>query len=76
MKFGSVVTWRLGKERIDEGYGVNKTGEAVFLDFSSAIERYGRQEAAIARISNPSNEEIIALGEKVVEAKYGNCSNV
>ena len=66
------VASRAAKERIDEGYGVNKTGEAVFLDFSSAIERYGRQEAAIARISNPSNEEIIALGEKVVEAKYGN----
>ena len=63
---------RAAKERIDAGYGVNKTGEAVFLDFSSAIERYGRQEAAIARISNPSNEEVIALGEKVVEAKYGN----
>ena len=66
------VASRAAKERIDEGYGVNKTGEAVFLDFSSAIERYGRQEAAIARISNPSNEEVIALGEKVVEAKYGN----
>ncbi len=66
------VASRAAKERIDEGYGVNKTGEAVFLDFSSAIERYGRQEAAIARISNPSNEEVIAFGEKVVESKYGN----
>ena len=66
------VASRAAKERIDEGYGVNKTGEAVYLDFSSAIERYGKQEAAIARISNPSNEQIIELGEKVVEAKYGN----
>ena len=66
------VASRAAKERIDEGYGVNKTGEAVYLDFSSAIERYGKQEAAISRISNPSNEQIIELGEKVVEAKYGN----
>ena len=66
------VASRAAKERIDEGFGVNKTEEAVYLDFSSAIERYGKQEAAIARIKNPSNLEITSLGEKIIESKYGN----
>tara|TARA_B100000902_G_scaffold396143_1_gene456412 strand:+ start:63 stop:2381 length:2319 start_codon:yes stop_codon:yes gene_type:complete len=66
------VASRAAKERIDEGFGVNKTGEAVYLDFASAIERYGMQEAAIRRIINPKKETIIELGEKVVESKYGN----
>ena len=66
------VASRAAKERIDQGFGVNKTGEAVYLDFASAIERYGKQEAAIRRIINPKMEKIIELGEKVVESKYGN----
>ena len=66
------VASRAAKERIDAGFGVNKTEEAVYLDFSSAIQRYGKQEAAIARIKNPSNSEITNLGEKIVESKYGN----
>merc|ERR1711974_284488 len=41
------VASRAAKERCDAGYGVNATGEAVFLDFSSAIERYGKTEANI-----------------------------
>ena len=47
--------------------------EKLFLDFSSAIERYGRQEAAIARISNPSNEEVIALGKKLLKLNMVIC---
>ncbi|MEG0602350.1 MAG: fumarate reductase/succinate dehydrogenase flavoprotein subunit [Mucinivorans sp.] len=35
------VASRAGKERCDAGFGVNKTGLAVFLDFSAAIERLG-----------------------------------
>ena len=66
------VASRAAKERIDQGYGVNKTGEAVYLDFSSAIERYGKQQAAIERIQNPTQEKIIELGEKIIEGKYGN----
>ena len=66
------VASRAAKERIDNGFGVNKTAEAVYLDFSSAIERYGKQEAAVARIKDPTKEQITALGESVVEAKYGN----
>ncbi|MEZ4840159.1 MAG: fumarate reductase/succinate dehydrogenase flavoprotein subunit [Flavobacteriaceae bacterium] len=66
------VASRAAKERCDAGFGVNKTGEAVYLDFSSAIERYGKEQAKIKGIHNPSKEKIIELGEAVVEAKYGN----
>ena len=37
------VASRAAKERCDAGYGVNETGLAVFLDFSDAIKRLGRQ---------------------------------
>ncbi|HAD96866.1 MAG TPA: fumarate reductase/succinate dehydrogenase flavoprotein subunit, partial [Cryomorphaceae bacterium] len=60
------------KERCDAGFGVNKTGEAVYLDFASAIIRYGKTEANVQGIDNPSDEEIQKLGKQVVEAKYGN----
>ena len=66
------VASRAAKERIDAGYGVNSTGEAVYLDFAAAIKRYGKQEAALARIKEPTEENIISLGNKVIEAKYGN----
>ncbi|MDR9398152.1 MAG: fumarate reductase/succinate dehydrogenase flavoprotein subunit [Salibacter sp.] len=66
------VASRAAKERCDAGFGVNKTGEAVFLDFSSAIERYGKEEANVKGIDNPSKAKIKDLGEKVVESKYGN----
>ncbi|MDP4206344.1 MAG: fumarate reductase/succinate dehydrogenase flavoprotein subunit [Bacteroidota bacterium] len=36
------VASRAAKERCDEGFGVNNTGKAVFLDFKYAIERLGR----------------------------------
>lgn len=66
------VASRAAKERCDAGFGVNATGEAVYLDFKSAIERYGKEQAKIQGIENPSQETIVALGEKIVEAKYGN----
>jgi len=66
------VASRAAKERCDAGYGVNKTGEAVYLDFASAIKRYGKEQAKIHGISNASNEKIIALGTAIVEEKYGN----
>ena len=66
------VASRAAKERCDAGYGVNATGEAVYLDFASAIERYGKEQAKIHNIQNPSKEKITELGEKIVEAKYGN----
>ena len=66
------VASRAAKERCDAGFGVNQTGEAVYLDFSSAIGRYGREKALLDGLNNPSDEKIKSLGEKVVEAKYGN----
>lgn len=66
------VASRAAKERCDAGFGVNKTGEAVYLDFDAAIMRYGSEQAAIQHIANPSDAEVRALGEKVIETKYGN----
>jgi len=45
------VASRASKERCDAGYGVNKTGQAVFLDFSAAINRLGK-DAVEARYGN------------------------
>jgi succinate dehydrogenase / fumarate reductase flavoprotein subunit len=66
------VASRAAKERCDAGYGVNKTGEAVYLDFSSAIMRYGKEKANILGEDNASEDRIRELGEAVIEAKYGN----
>jgi succinate dehydrogenase / fumarate reductase flavoprotein subunit len=40
------VASRAAKERCDAGFGVNKEGMAVFLDFKYAIERLGRDTIA------------------------------
>ncbi len=66
------VASRAAKERCDEGHGVNKTGEAVYLDFADAIMRYGKEAALTQDIENPSEEKIRELGEAVIETKYGN----
>ena len=66
------VASRAAKVACDEGKGVAPTGLAVFLDFASAIERYGKAEAFSKGNTNPSAEQVRSLGEKVVEAKYGN----
>ncbi|WP_086476217.1 fumarate reductase/succinate dehydrogenase flavoprotein subunit [Arenibacter amylolyticus] len=66
------VASRAAKERCDAGYGVNATGEAVYLDFQSAIERYGNEQAKLHGLTNPSKEKITELGEEIVRAKYGN----
>lgn len=66
------VASRAAKERCDAGFGVNKTGEAVYLDFSAAFMRYGREAVSTQKIENASEEQIRELGKAVVEAKYGN----
>ncbi len=66
------VASRAAKERCDAGFGVNTTGEAVYLDFAAAINRYGHEQANIQNIDNPSDAEVYRLGRDVVEAKYGN----
>ena len=66
------VASRAAKERCDAGFGVNKTGEAVYLDFKAAIERYGKEQAKINNEENASPARIYELGKAIVEAKYGN----
>ncbi len=66
------VASRAAKERCDAGYGVNATGEAVYLDFQSAITRYGTEQAKLKGINTPSDAKIYELGQAVVEEKYGN----
>jgi succinate dehydrogenase / fumarate reductase flavoprotein subunit len=66
------VASRAAKERCDAGFGVNETGEAVYLDFASAIMRYGQEKANVLHLENPTKEKIRELGEKVIESKYGN----
>jgi succinate dehydrogenase / fumarate reductase flavoprotein subunit len=45
------VASRAAKERCDAGFGVNKTGQAVFLDFADAIARFGK-DGVEARYGN------------------------
>ncbi len=66
------VASRAAKERCDAGFGVNATGEAVYLDFAAAIERYGKTQAKVQNIENASAEKIYELGQAIVEEKYGN----
>ena len=74
--FGNLVprdiASRAAKERCDKGFGVNKTGEAVYLDFSHAIIRYGKEKAKING-KDPSDSNVVYnLGKDVVKQKYGN----
>ena len=66
------VASRAAKERCDAGFGVNKTGEAVYLDFAAAIERYGKTEASINGLNTEDKSLVIKLGTKIIESKYGN----
>ena len=66
------VASRAAKERCDAGFGVNKTGQAVFLDFASAIERYGKERAVVHGNTTPSESEIRMYGKQVIKEKYGN----
>jgi succinate dehydrogenase / fumarate reductase flavoprotein subunit len=66
------VASRAAKERCDAGYGVNQTGQAVYLDFTSAIYRYGKEKAISTGQDTKNNELIKKLGKEVIRAKYGN----
>ena len=66
------VASRAAKERCDAGFGVNKTGEAVYLDFASAIIRYGKEQALVNGQDDSDNELVQKLGKEVVKKKYGN----
>ncbi len=66
------VASRAAKERCDAGYGVGASKQAVYLDYASAIERYGRIEANKQGLVNADAATITSLGKGVVKEKYGN----
>ncbi len=66
------VASRAAKERCDAGYGVNATGEAVYLDFASAIQRYGKEQAHVKGLNEDDAALVKKLGQEVVKNKYGN----
>jgi succinate dehydrogenase / fumarate reductase flavoprotein subunit len=66
------VASRAAKERCDAGFGVNKTGEAVYLDFAAAIERYGKEQARVKHLDENDAQLVKKLGTEVVANKYGN----
>ena len=74
--FGNLVprdiASRAAKERCDAGFGVNKTGEAVYLDFAAAIQRYGKEQAYVKGLDANDEKLIIKLGAATVANKYGN----
>ncbi len=74
--FGNLVprdiASRAAKERCDAGFGVNKTGEAVYLDFADAITRYGKDQAHVKGLDENNEKLVQELGRKVIESKYGN----
>ena len=66
------VASRAAKERCDAGYGVGSSKMAVYLDFSSAIMRYGKVEAHKQGNGNADAATIRKMGMDVVKEKYGN----
>ncbi|WCO01828.1 fumarate reductase/succinate dehydrogenase flavoprotein subunit [Psychroserpens ponticola] len=66
------VASRAAKERCDAGFGVNATGEAVFLDFASAIQRYGKETAHVKGLDENDAALVKTLGQEVIKNKYGN----
>ncbi len=66
------VASRAAKERCDAGYGVGASKQAVYLDFASAIDRYGHVEAHKQGMGNADAATIRRLGMDVVKEKYGN----
>jgi succinate dehydrogenase / fumarate reductase, flavoprotein subunit len=66
------VASRAAKERCDAGFGVNATGEAVYLDFSAAMERYGAEKCTISGEHDATLARKMELGQKIVAGKYGN----
>ncbi|WP_185871536.1 fumarate reductase/succinate dehydrogenase flavoprotein subunit [Blattabacterium cuenoti] len=68
------VASRAAKERCDKGFGIenNETKEGVFLDFSSSINKYGKEKANELGMKKLSFFDKKKLGEKIMESKYGN----
>jgi succinate dehydrogenase / fumarate reductase flavoprotein subunit len=66
------VASRAAKERCDAGYGVGTSRQAVYLDYTEAILRYGKVECNKLGIENASTEIVNQYGKEVVKEKYGN----
>ena len=66
------VASRAAKERCDAGFGVNKTGEAVYLDFASSIIRYGKEQALVNGEDENNEKIVVKLGKEIIKKKYGN----
>ncbi len=66
------VASRAAKERCDAGFGINATGEAVFLDFAAAIQRYGKEQAHVKGLNENDAALVKKLGQEVIKNKYGN----
>jgi len=70
------VASRAAKKECDEGKGIamSEKGYGVFLDFASAIIRYGKVEANKRGIGEDkaSKADIHKWGCEIVEEKYGN----
>ena len=68
------VASRAAKERCDAGFGIenNDTNEGVYLDFSTEIQKKGREVSFSRGNHDPSAEEIIRLGKEWIKEKYGN----
>lgn len=66
------VASRAAKERCDAGYGVGTSKQAVYLDYASAIQRYGHIEAGKRGVTDAGEDAIISMGKEVVKEKYGN----
>ncbi|MGS2725827.1 fumarate reductase/succinate dehydrogenase flavoprotein subunit [Psychroserpens sp. BH13MA-6] len=66
------VASRAAKERCDAGFGVNATGEAVYLDFASAFMRYGKEQAHVKGLDENDDALVKKLGQEIVKQKYGN----
>ena len=65
------VASRAAKERCDAGFGVNNTGLAVFLDFSEAINRLGR-DVVEARYGNQTVDSFNMYEEITDVSPYDN----
>ena len=66
------VASRAAKERCDAGYGVGSSKQAVYLDYTDAIKRYGKIEAGKKGLEHADADMIIKMGKEVVKEKYGN----
>ncbi len=66
------VASRAAKERCDAGYGVGSSKMAVYLDFATAIQRFGKIEAHKQGKTNADKNTLYALGKDVIKEKYGN----